>query len=320
MIELIFFLVSGLCVQLSYETEFVIDKLYFGPNSFDDSSIWWREWQLCFNESYLDLIAFKYVTSRNKSLIYIANNNISIEDMLQLSMQADICSNNVALKESNTIKEIFWQTSLALFPWNMAATKNYGFALEWIGEIDVAESLYRQCVQLSNDRGCSSNLEFLCPLPARLSSVHDIYIVFHYILKKTYTTLHSSELSIVTDDANPFNSLREIQSQYQYLGVSCGLLSVLYRKLTNFHFLTSLSYVSSYLNVNKLSLPRFDGRLRLGIVSEQEGNSSPALCFMVLWYLLHSISHVIIVNFEQKIMEYLQIHYHDKIQIIFFDR
>ena len=223
-----------------------------------------------------------------------ANRNASLE---RLSHDINSCSVSPALDEVG--KELLYNVALAVWPWNVYASKNLAWTLEWEGSARIARSLYAQAAQITGDMGSLFHGVFVSPpllwdeeeaLSAHLKVLSDAHLLLTAILKGQHR-------HVTTD---PSLIIREYQLCWQYTGVSPGVISQVYGIVLR-HMFSYLSFADPFVK-RRLPLDAVvssssweaenDGQhvssissstrrtLRVGIVSEHEANSSPGLCLM----------------------------------------
>lgn len=208
-------------------------------------------------------------------------------------------------------KEIIFNAALALWPWNVYASKNLAFTLEWEGYSHIARSLYKQTAQITGDIGSIFQGAFVSPPllwseeEAMLS--HLQVLSGAHLLTTKIPIVHRHELI----GMDPSLSVREFQLCWQYTGISPGVVSQVYGQALR-HLFPLLSYVDPYvLKKRDLLVARdADGShvnskkmirpLRVGIFSEHEANSSPGLCLMSILKALSKLTHRSRDNVDEK--------------------
>lgn len=195
---------------------------------------------------------------------------------------------------SNNIceKELLWQISLSFYPWNIFAIKNYAFELEDSNFALASKSLLDFCWLDSGNKGClfqrlfSTNWFFSDALTSFNNHIQFLADLGAMMLRNP----SDAESSCITLDQLS-SEFREWQSNFNHLGYASNTLISLYH--TIFHSLfnttpycanevesrvSSSSPFQTSPSTNSMKLQR----IRVGIIGERDGNSSPLLFFMVI--------------------------------------
>jgi len=279
--------------------DFALGHFYLGPRSFAAEDFAHVLTMVCLlpvretNQAVRHMLA-SWGMSLNTAATF-ANRNGSLE---RLSHDINSCSVSPLLDEVG--KELLYNVALSVWPWNVYASKNLAWMLEWEGSARIARSLYSQTAQITGDVGSLFHGVFVSPPllwneEEALSSHLKVLSDAHLLLTAIVTGQHRH----VTTD--PSLIIREYQLCWQYTGISPGVISQVYGIVLR-HIFSFLSVADPFVVKRRPSLDaivsniageaQVDDKqlissnsitrrtLRVGIVSEHEANSSPGLCLM----------------------------------------
>ena len=216
----------------------------------------------------------------------------------RLSHELNFCSSTGVLNDVG--KEILFHAALAVWPWNVYATKNLAWSLEWEGNTLIARSLYKQSFQITGDIGCIFHSAFVSP---PLLWNQDQGLSAHLqILSEAHTLISTVVMGTNTHAFYPDFALRELQLAWQYTGVSPGVVSEIYSHVL-IHLFPYLSYADSYVVKPRATSTQHTPSLldkekplrkpiRLGIITEHEANSSPGICMSEIFLKLSLLTHI----------------------------
>lgn len=214
--------------------------------------------------------------------------NTSLE---RLSHEVNTCSSSGVLNEVG--KEILFHAALAVWPWNVYASKNLAWTLEWDGSTRIARSLYKQTFQITGDIGCLFHCAFVSP-PLLWSPAHGLSAHLQ-ILAEAHNLISSVKWEGKHFD--PGLILREFQIAWQYTGVAPGVVSETYSRVL-LHLFPYLAFVDPFVkrrpsSARSLATTRIMSPppIRLGVITEHEANSSPGLCMMDIFLKLSLLTH-----------------------------
>lgn len=253
------------------------------------------EIQSCIEDQNLMYKALnKYLSSFNKTLEQLTqeSNEIIIQQYeIDLSNQLNLCS-----ADSKYQREIFYQASLVVWPGNYITAKNYAFMMEIEGYYSQAHSIYQTCYLLSKDPGCHLHMVSSCPIVSY--SIAQTQFIYIHMLQEYFKLLRFTQPRSDEEFAplnQGYNILRELPINLQYLGYNTGMLYELFQR----------SLLAYYPQLERVLIPQVRSevrlsKLRIGIVAEYLGNSSPGICM-------------------QDIFKQLFLIYRDKYDLIFFE-
>mmetsp|Transcript_20574 Transcript_20574/g.29475 ORF Transcript_20574/g.29475 Transcript_20574/m.29475 type:complete len:739 (-) Transcript_20574:1119-3335(-) len=250
-----------------------------------------------------------------------------------MSRRAFHCAN---LASDMNTKEILFHISIILWPQNSNSIKSLGYALECFGHTSAARSAYLQCFLLTSDYGCWIHFLLASPTLSKsdslskkafrksLSGFHQLLqmnsntcgdiaqmICGQQIVDMVYSNAESNRRTAVSDDIRSKSSIIDLKTltalplNPQYLGQPPAIIYSLLSTALTSHF-PSLTFPAiqslHYIQARREIFSGGENVIRLGIVSESHGNTSPGVCV-------------------QQILESLSVY--DKscrFHIIFFDR
>lgn len=193
------------------------------------------------------------------------------------SHELNVCAARAANSDL-WLKEILLRVALAVDLANISAAKNLAYLLEWHGWTNQARDILDLCVDIARDFNCRVQRAFLAPIAIDMAVIQDTYdeglLAFHRIMKECHDIL-SMESNEKPFDVSMISGLRELPLPQQYIGHSPGILAVLFYRIIQTH----LMYKQHLIPSRNVEIGK--RKKRIGIVAEHEGNSSPALCFMV---------------------------------------
>ena len=198
-------------------------------------------------------------------------------------------------------QELMAHASLALWPGNVMTVKNLAHELEWQHHVpvEVPLSLLEQLLQLlgSGDAAKESEQDVGALVGVLMQQAFMSETIFwstaaefrrHVkILSRANDIMR---LQVPWHDTDPTTSVREIQLNPQYLGISPGVQAEAYSMCLQ-HLFPSVS--TSKFQVAPAHPPVGAAkRIRLGVVSEHENNSSPGVVLTQLLQELSKLTHV----------------------------
>ena len=216
--------------------------------------------------------------------------NTSLE---RLSHEVNTCSSSGVLNEVG--KEILFHAALSVWPWNVYASKNLAWTLEWEGSTRIARSLYKQTFQITGDIGCLFHCAFVSP-PLLWSPAHGLSAHLQ-ILAEAHSLI--SSVNWEGKHFDPGLILREFQIAWQYTGVAPGVVSEIYSRVL-LHLFPYLAFADPFVKRRRSSAARSSlavaritspPPIRLGVITEHEANSSPGLCMMDIFLKLSLLTH-----------------------------
>ena len=234
-----------------------------------------------------------FQSGRGKTLIQVAKTYVKHAhvSLNALSHTLNAC---VLMFNNADSREVILHVSLSVWPWNHYAALNYGYMLEWAGSACSARSLFEQLAFIAQHRGCLLQSAFTsAPLlwnekDALLSQISIMSRAYSIIISRS--PFHEEQQTLV-DEGDPNEQVRELQLNAQYLGFSGGILAEAYILTLCFLF-TSLNS-TDYADIFHQKTVALDSaivetngtnghrkRVRLGIIPENDANSSPSLCFI----------------------------------------
>jgi hypothetical protein len=219
-----------------------------------------------------DQVASHWNLVQGQGLIIVAQRSKQTNNLYQWSHTANMCTGKV---DGNLHKEMLWHVSLALWPWNTLVVKNYAYILDWHSYSSYSRALTDDCIALTADSGCLLHHIFSADSPLHLPATDEALIQYHRILASASSARNQAGNWNVNEDINFL--FRELPLNHQYLGFSPGLLSRLFHQ----QVLAALPSLASLAMPFQPLFQVSSSRKRIGVMTEHDSNSSPALCFMV---------------------------------------
>lgn len=243
--------------------------------------------------------------SQGLSLVNYSRSNISVPVSLDISVKFAKCA-APSMLHNQDFEELFNHLSLISWPQNYATAKNYAYGLEVRGFYHPAHSLYLDCYILTLDLGCNIHVAMVTPMLSY--STQQTQYTYLSALRTFYRLLRSTVPREPTADDDQYdviyNSFREMPLSAQYLGYGPGILFELMGRSLRAGL--SITYQQHSIPppvdiANSGLIVARDRKVRIGLVSEHVGNTSPGLTM-------------------QSVFQHIFTEHGNEFELVFFDR